>query len=33
VQVWFELDDALNYHHPTTRDPMDLWRAIKQHVS
>lgn len=33
VQVWFDKDDALNYNHPATRDPMVLWRAIEQHVS
>ena len=33
VQVWWDRDDALNYHHPTTKNPMDLWRAIRQHVS
>jgi len=32
VQVWHDLDDALTYNHPTTKDPMLLWRAINLHV-
>jgi murein DD-endopeptidase MepM/ murein hydrolase activator NlpD len=28
VQVWWARTDALNYNHPTTKDPAVLWAAI-----
>jgi hypothetical protein len=32
VQVWWSRTDALNYNHPTTRDPAVLWARILESI-